>query len=102
MTTHTTTTTLFPCTTLFRSRCLAEHGDQQAERRGHDRKSRAHANEAQEIAFDFDAPNQAREAEDHRQNDHRDQTPAARSEEHTSELQSPVDVVCRLLLAKNS
>src|SRR5690348_17456397 len=27
-------------------------------------------------------------------------TPAARSEEHTSELQSPVHLVCRLLLEK--
>src|SRR5256885_3620311 len=27
--------------------------------------------------------------------------PAARSEEHTSELQSPCNLVCRLLLAKN-
>src|SRR5438094_10648836 len=28
------------------------------------------------------------------------QTPPARSEEHTSELQSPYDLVCRLLLEK--
>src|SRR6266581_9315033 len=28
-------------------------------------------------------------------------TPTARSEEHTSELQSPVHLVCRLLLEKN-
>src|SRR5438876_3212669 len=30
----------------------------------------------------------------------RDTTPSARSEEHTSELQSPVHLVCRLLLEK--
>src|SRR5699024_12538606 len=29
-------------------------------------------------------------------------SPSIRSEEHTSELQSRVDLVCRLLLAKNS
>src|SRR2546426_12473713 len=30
----------------------------------------------------------------------RDRSPAARSEEHTSELQSPCNLVCRLLLEK--
>src|SRR4051794_41560762 len=36
----------------------------------------------------------------HRGNEHR--RPCARSEEHTSELQSPVHLVCRLLLEKKN
>src|SRR5690348_17801890 len=63
--------TLFPYTTLFRSRCDEER------REGHTLHSR-HAD--------------------------RDRLPGdgidLRSEEHTSELQSPVHLVCRLLLEK--
>src|SRR5205807_8555404 len=36
----------------------------------------------------------------HRAHDRRPVVPAARSEEHTSELQSPCNLVCRLLLEK--
>src|SRR5438876_2616587 len=61
--------TLFPYTTLFRSR---RH---RRERRG-----------------------QIDPAEDRRRRDHAD----SRSEEHTSELQSPVHLVCRLLLEKKN
>src|SRR6202161_735853 len=57
--------TLFPYTTLFRSR----------DRRGHGQRHR-------------------RIAQHQRQRDH------GRSEEHTSELQSPLNLVCRLLLEK--
>src|SRR6266581_5686280 len=55
--------TLFPYTTLFRSRARAEHP--------------------------------RREIDDEAEGEHR-----ARSEEHTSELQSSVHLVCRLLLEK--
>src|SRR2546426_5518893 len=61
--------TLFPYTTLFRSRVLPDghRGDAQGVRGGH--------------------------ALDHRE---------LRSEEHTSELQSPCNLVCRLLLEKKN
>src|SRR5574340_1451916 len=56
--------TLFPYTTLFRSRARARARGGQRDRRARPRSGRA------------------------------------RSEEHTSELQSPKDLVCRLLLEK--
>src|SRR5437762_10335236 len=64
--------TLFPYTTLFRSGF-------------HDRQGRR-AQGAAGVFLD----------RRHR----RGKTPAARSEEHTSELQSPMYLVCRLLLEK--
>src|SRR2546430_9084187 len=78
--------TLFPYTTLFRSRRAAD-GKARSGRlpRGHgDSAGRAAAHGA--IARD---PRQ-----DHRV------TPGRRSEEHTSELQSQSNLVCRLLLEK--
>src|SRR5438477_6602198 len=64
--------TLFPYTTLFRSRGRQIHGAARAHRVAHDRLQGGHAARADEI----------------------------RSEEHTSELQSHVNLVCRLLLEK--
>src|SRR5438094_6697973 len=77
------TSTLFPYTTLFRSRGARPAGP------------RAHA-----------VPAAPRAAAAHRSHPRMARPPggsAARpqgSEEHTSELQSPYDVVCRLLLEK--
>src|SRR5438105_14558783 len=70
--------TLFPYTTLFRSMTEVVHGRALAQELGvaHDREVRARA-----VAC-------ALEGRQHR------------SEEHTSELQSRVDLVCRLLLEK--
>src|SRR5438874_7375256 len=69
--------TLFPYTTLFRSRLTAAGGRARARDRQHfvEREVRALA--------------PARR-------------PSERSEEHTSELQSRRDLVCRLLLEKNN
>src|SRR2546426_4683891 len=70
--------TLFPYTTLFRSDCVVHHHG---------------------ALFDRAEP----EDPDVRLADHRQpEEPAedARSEEHTSELQSPCNLVCRLLLEK--
>src|SRR5437867_5847588 len=67
--------TLFPYTTLFRS--------------GPPRLPGAHA----------DDPAAGRDAHD-RGRVRRPARPRSRSEEHTSELQSPYDLVCRLLLEK--
>src|SRR5690348_18507061 len=60
--------TLFPYTTLFRSRSRAANNKPPSAYRAHLRSRRGRA--------------------------------SARSEEHTSELQSPVHLVCRLLLEK--
>src|SRR5256885_3577687 len=79
--------TLFPYTTLFRSVQRAEHAD-------------------------LDGPQACAAREDERDTstlahpvsdtlDHeRDALARARSEEHTSEIQSPCNLVCRLLLEK--
>src|SRR5207248_11628960 len=84
--------TLFPYTTLFRS----AHCDEVAPVRNRER-----AVERQEVAALAQRPDHvdaglraAAAAED------LDRVLGARSEEHTSELQSPYDLVCRLLLEK--
>src|SRR2546430_12164571 len=68
--------TLFPYTTLFRSHAVIEHAN------GHDVVARA--------ALGFAGCPV----------DHAAKPKAARSEEHTSELQSQSNLVCRLLLEK--
>src|SRR5690349_23590743 len=71
--------TLFPYTTLFRSRGAPPRaGHLRAVRDGAPRADRRHLGPAR----------------------HRRQRVRARSEEHTSELQSRRDLVCRLLLEK--
>src|SRR5690348_17457085 len=85
--------TLFPYTTLFRSfgelpgeRDAFVHRDIAYGHEGHDVR-RAHAGMLTLVPVEIDAlPGDAHGAE--------------RSEEHTSELQSPVHLVCRLLLEK--
>src|SRR5690348_17946620 len=84
--------TLFPYTTLFRSPVGQQHavlagqlmtavGDQDEVRRMHDRALVHHLEERVLRVGAHVAP---------------------RSEEHTSELQSPVQLVCRLLLEKKT
>src|SRR5256885_13082331 len=84
--------TLFPYTTLFRSHQQHRCGDfVMAQPRG--RKPRRHPGRGerhQEPEQKPDAAEQELKREDHR----------TRSEEHTSELQSPCNLVCRLLLEK--
>src|SRR5256885_12284590 len=67
--------TLFPYTTLFRS--IARHAGQGAEFLFHDRGQRIRQHRCRRAIEDL-----------------------GRSEEHTSELQSPCNLVCRLLLEK--
>src|SRR2546426_4985259 len=78
--------TLFPYTTLFRSRVrAAAHrfpGRSRSARRGRGRGEPAGADPS------------------HRAHDHGGAAGPCRSEEHTSELQSPCNLVCRLLLEK--
>src|SRR5256885_8593030 len=84
--------TLFPYTTLFRSRF-----DRQ--RRMHDEHvgSEGHQTDRLEILHRVvgDAPVEARGGDEARA-----RKQERRSEEHTSELQSPCNLVCRLLLEK--
>src|SRR2546430_2938953 len=77
--------TLFPYTTLFRSRVRQAGG---VAGRGEERLAAA-----EELAEDRDVAGHHREPRGHGLQ-HR------RSEEHTSELQSQSNVVCRLLLEK--
>src|SRR5690348_17673139 len=78
--------TLFPYTTLFRSGIALEV------RRA---LSQAHEPTLERVVVDL------LEARRPPQHPHR-QRGAERSEEHTSELQSPVHLVCRLLLEKKN
>src|SRR5690348_17970820 len=80
--------TLFPYTTLFRSRGAARR--RRVVRALGGRRRAAAAGGAGARA---DAGGQPRA---------RAAAPRARSEEHTSELQSPVHLVCRLLLEKKN
>src|SRR5437867_7146165 len=83
--------TLFPYTTLFRSpdasalKLLGQKADIEAEMMpGHDCATES-------------GPHVGRDLIEERRTG---QVPSLRSEEHTSELQSPYDLVCRLLLEK--
>src|SRR5690348_18113057 len=80
--------TLFPYTTLFRSgrRCLPRHGAARRRDRGR-------------AASQARGPAAVRGRGDPRGRAAR-RARGRRSEEHTSELQSPVHLVCRLLLEK--
>src|SRR2546422_7625656 len=87
--------TLFPYTTLFRSRRFPPNGRHSpvAARPSRSRAAvppvrKAHGARAQI------------EAEDRDEGDPRARDPLRRSEEHTSELQSRLHLVCRLLLEK--
>src|SRR2546430_7396410 len=80
--------TLFPYTTLFRSRRrVAEPG----------RNAAAEGPPVDRRARGVLASERQRDGEDR----HKKTTEGIRSEEHTSELQSQSNLVCRLLLQKN-
>src|SRR5256885_3638669 len=78
--------TLFPYTTLFRSRPLAG--------------TRGHFGEHRRTIFPFKTRRGAQFSNFREAPPHRTLLFCARSEEHTSELQSPCNLVCRLLLEK--
>src|SRR5256885_11652194 len=78
--------TLFPYTTLFRSVAY--------DRKERTRRECGHGGESRALPIQTLGP-----SADHRQARER-QPYRPRSEEHTSELQSPCNIVCRLLLEK--
>src|SRR5688572_31822808 len=89
--------TLFPYTTLFRSPIEVNGSEGQLIEPGHDmpvgidiarRQARAHRDSQHAIGVEHDRTRQRRHF------------PVVRSEEHTSELQSQSNLVCRLLLEK--
>src|SRR5256885_13229189 len=80
--------TLFPYTTLFRSQHLMQHGGLDA----------VQAQAPLQMAGQ--AARAARMAHFHQHALGRQLGQQVRSEEHTSELQSPCNLVCRLLLEK--
>src|SRR5574340_1302802 len=82
--------TLFPYTTLFRS--YTDHVPLEAINK---ELSRHESNSQQAIIVELTCEESCRSAGNNQAAEQ------ARSEEHTSELQSPKDLVCRLLLEKN-
>src|SRR5260370_17130891 len=83
--------TLFPYTTLFRSR---EH------RRRGDRVAQVPGQEADDLTADLQNRAVGIEVQPVHAVDLQADMPGQRSEEHTSELQSHLNLVCRLLLEK--
>src|SRR5256885_13310529 len=86
--------TLFPYTTLFRSQTRRLGG-----RRGEVAVRHALAEFLDPIDLGVEQHDLTEDVNDAGKQDA--QNDAVRSEEHTSELQSPCNLVCRLLLAKN-
>src|SRR2546430_3267469 len=85
--------TLFPYTTLFRSEgCQRTSGDP--------RDPLDLVGEAHGLALEHGEREHAEHHDDHADDAERDPQPSTRSEEHTSELQSQSNLVCRLLLEK--
>src|SRR5258708_31977195 len=84
--------TLFPYTTLFRS---TKRYEQPVRRRPSSACRRSCSNAARPVT-----PSTRRAPAIRRRRRGSASTPARRSEEHTSELQSPDHLVCRLLLEK--
>src|SRR5699024_11928655 len=87
--------TLFPYTTLFRSHPAAEAEAEHDVDRAH-HEALAHRYFARLAMHDAEVENEQGEHDCEKGKPH----PDRRSEEHTSELQSRFDLVCRLLLEK--
>src|SRR5207248_11786991 len=95
---HPPKSTLFPYTTLFRSDVLDHHDGIIDDETGRDRQG--HQREIVEAEVG-EIHHRERADERHRHGETRNERGRKiRSEEHTSELQSPYDLVCRLLLEK--
>src|SRR2546430_13037994 len=90
--------TLFPYTTLFRSSApgVVRLAGEQRLAHGHERS----LDESHEEARREQREERAREAREDRAQRESNRARKQRSEEHTSELQSQSNLVCRLLLEK--
>src|SRR5256885_7669243 len=87
--------TLFPYTTLFRSDAVArDRAGAAVPERGHERRDVRGV--VLEVRVEGDEDGSARRAKARSEG----RRLSRRSEEHTSELQSPCNLVCRLLLEK--
>src|SRR5258708_19274682 len=84
--------TLFPYTTLFRSRRALSHRRRRA--------TSASSRILEQVRWDFFHRREASRRLPRRRRQTNERARDARSEEHTSELQSPDHLVCRLLLEK--
>src|SRR5206468_10960487 len=84
--------TLFPYTTLFRSRCDRQHSW------GRQGRPEDRGQVAQPVRLARGSDRAC--GRDHRERRREPEKGARRSEEHTSELQSRSELVCRLLLEK--
>src|SRR5437868_11929950 len=96
MTPPTPSSTLFPYTTLFRSQAWSQACPEHTSGRGP--RVRPGIADARHRACVL----QGRGRENLRGGIHGERARALRSEEHTSELQSRFDLVCRLLLEKKN
>src|SRR5260370_18057880 len=85
--------TLFPYTTLFRSIAL--------EPSNHRRTAKSRCREAEKV-YSFPKGSLAHSHEKKNSESRRRSEAQPRSEEHTSELQSHLNLVCRLLLEKKN
>src|SRR2546429_7289132 len=93
--------TLFPYTTLFRSRTTAARSSRVHVRRrqSYDQRISAGSHDRTTVERSFGVSLGGTETDCLTESmDHRRNRTAARSEEHTSELQSRLHLVCRLLL----
>src|SRR5258708_20060207 len=84
--------TLFPYTTLFRSDKLLSKSSLRSAGTGHGSRVRPHGK----------SPDRSGASRDGKRRGPRRVSDGTRSEEHTSELQSPDHLVCRLLLEKKN
>src|SRR5690348_17653608 len=93
--------TLFPYTTLFRSPRAYSQQTRRAESRTGRAESRR-VDRSQRVQRELKQGSNVRRADRFRSNERtaQERRGRERSEEHTSELQSPVHLVCRLLLEK--
>src|SRR5205807_7400608 len=93
--------TIFPYTTLFRSRRFGDHRSHRPfTRRRHTFKRRHTFERHHTFSAHAEVVGEHRTGESDPHSSDLSQLSLARSEEHTSELQSPCNLVCRLLLEK--
>src|SRR5256885_12315905 len=89
--------TLFPYTTLFRSQVDQRDEQRRLDHCESDRECVVETRDRPDPSIQVEARFGRAHGESH-QAERLERVPLGRSEEHTSELQSPCNIVCRLLL----